>query len=279
MAILALAAVVLDGGNAYAQRRQIQNAADSAALAGAHALWLGQGSATAQAAACDYAARNGATTCTVNQVMTNSINLTVSRTFDTFFAGVLGYEQLTVQATASAAVRPLVPEGTLWPVIVKYQEFQVCPPTEPCGSAACPKYEIWNSNKEAAGNAGWTDWDGPPVSAVQLAEALRNPAVSGHWDIGDWIPGDPGLKDSSAVRSAIADKQCQHVTVPAWDVLTGSGANTRYHIIAFAEFLLTDYKLTGNPKYIKGQFLRWTEPGTTIPGTCTTGYCGVRLTN
>ena len=36
--LLALVGLVIDGGNAYAQRRQMQNAADSAALAGANAL-------------------------------------------------------------------------------------------------------------------------------------------------------------------------------------------------------------------------------------------------
>jgi Flp pilus assembly protein TadG len=37
-AVMATGGVIVDGGNAFAQRRQMQNAADSAALAGARAL-------------------------------------------------------------------------------------------------------------------------------------------------------------------------------------------------------------------------------------------------
>ncbi len=41
-ALIGLAALAIDGNNAYAQRRRAQNAADAGALAGTRALWLAQ---------------------------------------------------------------------------------------------------------------------------------------------------------------------------------------------------------------------------------------------
>lgn len=38
-ALIGLAALAIDGGNAYAQRRRAQNAADAGAIAGTRALW------------------------------------------------------------------------------------------------------------------------------------------------------------------------------------------------------------------------------------------------
>jgi hypothetical protein len=42
IALLAFAALAIDGGNAYVERRRAQNAADAAALAGARQIWLQQ---------------------------------------------------------------------------------------------------------------------------------------------------------------------------------------------------------------------------------------------
>ena len=277
--IMAMLALIIDGGYAFSQRRQVQNAADAGALAGVRVLWVGGSATQAQAAACDYASRNQATVCQAEVPNANSVLVTASHRFNTFFAGALGYRQLTAQAIAAANVRTLVPDGNLWPMIVKTQEFQTCRATDPCGSVNCPKYRIWDSERDASGNAGWVDWNGQPFDARSLAEAMRNPSLSGHWDIGDWVWGDPGLKDSYDVRQAIEDQRCKHVTVPVWDQITGEGANTRYRIAGFAEFLLTDYKLTGTPKWVTGQFVRWTEPGASLPAECTTGLCAIRLSN
>lgn len=58
-ALVGLIGLVVDGGHFYAQRRQAQNAADAAALAGAFRLYEGQSVAVATSAALDYAQQNG----------------------------------------------------------------------------------------------------------------------------------------------------------------------------------------------------------------------------
>src|SRR3954471_5839322 len=62
VAIIALAALVLEGGNAYAQQRQTQNAADAAANAGAAVLAQRFGDASLSDSDVDNAVGTTATT-------------------------------------------------------------------------------------------------------------------------------------------------------------------------------------------------------------------------
>jgi hypothetical protein len=112
LAFIAMLALVLDGGNAYAAKRQAQNAADSGALAGAqymcqHRLEAGVLSAAVQKAQ-DYAGYNGADNYA--QVSANlsaaTVVVTATVTKDTFFAGVIGYPTVAPRAVAEAACRP-----------------------------------------------------------------------------------------------------------------------------------------------------------------------------
>jgi type II secretory pathway pseudopilin PulG len=99
--MLAILALVLDGGNTYAKRRQAQNAADAGALAGATTLCRGT-AAEAIAAANDYAVnRNGAASAVVS-IVDSEVTVDTSIPFDTFFLSVFGRPQITAQATATA---------------------------------------------------------------------------------------------------------------------------------------------------------------------------------
>jgi hypothetical protein len=104
VAILAFLALVIDVGNAYAQRRQTQNAADAGALAGAHELAIGSSTSEIQARANEYAVqRNGADSAQVG-VNSDTVTVTATKTFPTFFAGIVGLSELTVTVTAEASV-------------------------------------------------------------------------------------------------------------------------------------------------------------------------------
>ena len=52
--LIGFLALAVDMGNAYVERRRMQNAADAAALAGAREMCLGQSEATVRAAAVNY---------------------------------------------------------------------------------------------------------------------------------------------------------------------------------------------------------------------------------
>lgn len=108
VAIMAVLALVIDGGMMLASRRKAQVAADAAALAGARAYCLEPNISTAQANAAaaitDYAVtRNEAESVsaqygTVGRVVT----VTTQLDFDTFFAHLIGQPTITVEAEAAA---------------------------------------------------------------------------------------------------------------------------------------------------------------------------------
>jgi Putative Flp pilus-assembly TadE/G-like len=136
LGILAMAGVVIDGGNIYVQRRTAQNAADAAALGGTRALLaaLNQNDSTIGPAICTYANSNafgvtptptayfvgldGVTNqgkiwlpCngeTANNVIPNGvvagIHVDVSIPFHTYLAGMIGVANVTAQAAATAQV-------------------------------------------------------------------------------------------------------------------------------------------------------------------------------
>ena len=77
--VIGVVGLVLDGGSAFAQRRNEQNVADLSAMAGAYAYLNSGGAVTAKSAAADAAARaiataNGYT----NGVGGTAINVTVN---------------------------------------------------------------------------------------------------------------------------------------------------------------------------------------------------------
>jgi Flp pilus assembly protein TadG len=132
-AMMATAGVIVDGGNAFAQRRQMQNAADSAALAGARALDrynvspLSNLTTSILSAVTTSAAANGATItgCRlldqlqvdlgICPTLTNvtipgtstAVKVTVQSTTNTSFMRVVGVNNFTVRASAVAQIERL----------------------------------------------------------------------------------------------------------------------------------------------------------------------------
>ncbi|HVT77522.1 MAG TPA: pilus assembly protein TadG-related protein [Acidimicrobiales bacterium] len=134
VALVGVSGVVVDGSNAYAQRRQMQNAADSAALAGARALdrlttnaesaiWTAvvasaqSNGASAAQVTCrietDVLVDLGAcpTTNTGTAVAlrnaASAVHVTVGATTNTNFVRVLGIQNFTARASATAQIEGL----------------------------------------------------------------------------------------------------------------------------------------------------------------------------
>ena len=134
VATIGTAGVVVDGGNAFAQRRQMQNAADSAALAGARALdklttgnegaiWTavvasatGNG-ADASAITCHLltdvlvdlgSCPTGTTnTAVALKAASSAVRVTVGVTKNTNFVRVVGVQSFTTRAAATAQIEGL----------------------------------------------------------------------------------------------------------------------------------------------------------------------------
>jgi Flp pilus assembly protein TadG len=117
VALAGMAGLVIDGGNVFLDKRNAQNAADSAALAAA--LTRGRGGSNAASVALDSAAQNGYN----NDGSTNKVEVhyppadgpyknnaeyvqvVITSNVKTYFARVLGFRQLTNKVEATARTK------------------------------------------------------------------------------------------------------------------------------------------------------------------------------
>jgi hypothetical protein len=108
LGMIAMLALVLDGGNLLTQRRAAQVAADAGALAGAREYCITENKSAAINRGYEYAVtRNEADNATVTvDSATGDVTVDASITFDAFFLGLLGRPQLIAVATATAGCDP-----------------------------------------------------------------------------------------------------------------------------------------------------------------------------
>jgi hypothetical protein len=115
IAFVAILALVLDGAYAYAAKRQAQNAADAGALAGATAMCKTHNAYIGETTAITYTLSNGADNppVVVANLSSNTVKVTATVTKNTFFAGLIGFPQVSPQAYAEAECQPLIGMGVL----------------------------------------------------------------------------------------------------------------------------------------------------------------------
>lgn len=120
VALLALGALVFDGGQILTARREANNLARQAARAGAQQLDIAQArtgtftldAAAAESAARTYLADQGVTPIAV-RVLGDRVEVTVTLTQPTPLLSILGIDERDVTATASArAARGVTGDGT-----------------------------------------------------------------------------------------------------------------------------------------------------------------------
>ncbi len=242
--LLGVVALAVDGGYAFAQRRQMQYAADAAAIAGARALALNLGTAAAERAIAQYATANGAERYAWRLEAGNRVRVWVGRTFPTFFAPVMGITTMTAVASADATFSGARRTDGLLPIAVEIFPFEF-------GRV----YTLWDASvRPAPGNIGWLDWNGGSASARELADNICNPENSGAWNVGAWVPSAQGVKASALVRNCLNRWVGRVVKVVLYDAVEGRGHNTQYRIAGFACFRIVGFSLTGKNKFIQGRF-------------------------
>ena len=259
--LVAFVAIVIDLGNVYSQRRLMQNAADAGALAGARLLALEHPLEEIDAAVREYTmVRNGASSYGVS-VVSATVGVTVSKSFSTYLAAVIGVDEMTVWASAAADYSfPLSWEGGLMPLCIDQDVVDA-------GRVATQPIQIWDDPAVlsdpvagiwANGHRGWLNFNGGDVGDDELkiwAATGYGGLITPPMDIN----GSPGMK--TATLKVMADLwEGKLVYFPVYDSFTlsdhtlGSGQYD-YHITAFAAFKVTDVVDTAHPKYIAGYFV------------------------
>ena len=150
VAILGMVGLVLDGGSAFAQRRDEQNVADLASMAGAMAYLNTTGNSTAKSAAADASARSvaaannygdGTNGVSVNVTVTpgafaNNVKVDITKPHRNNFAAIMGMPTWPVSVTATAVssdapnaangAMPLLFNGKAFPGAICDEEAEDC---------------------------------------------------------------------------------------------------------------------------------------------------------
>ena len=272
-ALLLLAGLVLDGGIAFFNRRDAQNIADVAALAGTRIVhdhytdpstsndqqsdvyaaiqsaMTENGCATAGAVPCTWVAnwlyRNtsaGATAPTVGSVVTNN---------GSGFSGSPQGVQVYVNRQPGAFLVRLAGINT-WNITAEAMGWTERISAAPQGKLLpiALKQDATNGygdgqvydltdGMDAPGGFGYLSWDGSN-SAGALAESICNPN-SPAFNMPTDFSADPGKTNSSDVRACLNKwiTSGETVLIPIYDVVTGTGNNAVYHIVGLAAFKVT----------------------------------------
>lgn len=161
--IMGMLGLVLDGGAAYAQRREEQSVADLAAMAGATAYLNAQGTVATKSAAADAAARavatangytHGVSDAVVDVVIAGhgfggTVRANVSDKHQNNFAAILGMPtwDVSVTAAAEASERPNGAIGAM-PLLFNAEAFPGAICDETAGACTSEVYQLPGTGNE-----------------------------------------------------------------------------------------------------------------------------------
>lgn len=288
--------LVIDGGRAYAARRQSQNASDAICFAAARVLLVGGTEAQVLDVVDNYARSNqvaSANDVTAyfldkdgNQIgspigqnggvpagITGIRDTVVMRIQPYFISLIIGGAPVPVSTVTTCQTGPLTLTNNLLPMTVHNQDFQYGQDYQLQGAVQGP------------GSFQWTTYDCNPNN--QDLEAYLTQVKSSGWvRKGDWVCANTGVMPSNSTKQALDAWLAQSAldrqwVIPVYDTLSASGSNLSYHIMGFALFQFDGYDLNASPKSVTGQFIKWVDYGPLDqPAICNvtgTDVCGVSL--
>lgn len=269
--LMGAAALALDGGRAFLARRELQDAVDAAALAGA--AQLPEDPSAAVQVALAYAARHGLNPGAVQvEVLTASeaaggvpepgerptvVRVSARSDLGTTFARVWSLERVEVAARAQAAVSPVAGVRGVAPLGVPEWDF-----------VPGARYAL----KVGAGNADRGNFQALALGGRGAANFEEN--LLRGWPqvmrVGDVVPTEPGNMSGAtfrAIQERIASARPGEtfedydpdsprlLLVPVVD-FSGVGGRDQVRVIGFACFYLEDCTGHGSDCWVYGRFVR-----------------------
>lgn len=259
VALIAVVALVVDIGQFYLVRSRLQAAADSAVLAAAQDLAEQRSRETAMDTAESYADDNftAAHQATVTFPASREINVRIQANEATFFGPIFGLSSVSISAAATAGYDAVSSVRDTVPIIVPFQlieghvgdenitTFELGADHSDAGQRGF--FWLVNFTDEGAGTPVYSDWiiNGYP-GAVEVG----------------MLGNGEGMK--AALDAALEERMNTDpsVIVPLYDFTEASGGNKNYHVVGFAEFVITGFNFQGQPKTISGYF----TTGTVVEG-------------
>jgi hypothetical protein len=246
VALCGFAALSLDVGALYAERTQLQNGADAAALAVAQDCADGScvdTAATARSFA-NVNANDGAANVSVPTVTANSVSVAVSTrerggsgSLALAFAPVLGIDSKTVGATASAAwgsprTGTAAIGMTFAPCVFKLDgAVQVISMHGDVGGVSCSSTSP--SGKVLPGGFGWLKDTGGNCRATVTAGTAAT------------VSGSTGVSLPPGCEALLTSMGGETILLPVYSDLGGTGASAYYQIRGWAAFKLLGWNFPG----------------------------------
>jgi Flp pilus assembly protein TadG len=279
--LLGVCGFVIDGGNWMVNRRQVQNAADAAALAGAARIPSGSMAAT-DAAKAQYTENGLATdsldvTNTTYMTSNDSVTVTATRKVNTFFTSIFGLDQVTETATARATIESFttlngpnaMPWGVLQGTYVPGQPYSIYTKTTSnanngalslpyVASSTCPvpsganqyQNEIDGTLQPCPITLGETLTTKPGDNSGPTAQGLNSRITS--WETIDQIV----QFNSDGTATLLDPNSPQLVLIPILTNPSGqsewpNGTSSPMTVVGFAYFVITSCGDPNNPTYCK----------------------------
>lgn len=245
LVLLLFAALAVDVGQMYTQRRHMQNAADAGALAGARQMCLGE-TDTITSTAESYAQGNGSPIVT-STIDSNIVIVTATIPVTSFLAQLIGIHTTPVHAVARAACGEATRGCGIFPLTIDAENYAAVPcgqkfvlfeesnfSTEPglCDNCDCGTEYYYSGNMQIGpGDRGWLRLPDPsdtgnypdPNSCGSNCGSALKCWVQYDWpgqvSIGECIPGKGGT-DESANKAAKKYRIGQIVRIPIYDIGT-----------------------------------------------------------
>ncbi len=266
--LVLMAAFAVDLGNAYAVKRQLSVAADSAALDAARAVAVaksgglpilggGQGCAgwTASQRAAAQAAAEGAANSTnaANDLSGNSnvdsvvitcigdsrveVRVDNSRDLPVFFGGVANISSIAPKRSATAAVVPLLSVSGLRPYAACNSVVDQAKATPGETFVMDLDNKIGLCNSTAAGNWGIVDFDGGSNPTGDIQDWTQNGYPKPVSVSPPVVPGDPGnnLAPVQTQLDSIVDQVVLFPVVSGYTPGSGPGSNGRFTVVGFRQ--------------------------------------------
>jgi Flp pilus assembly protein TadG len=265
--LLGMAALVLDVGAWFHQKRHLQAAADAAALAGAQFLPNNPGGA--QTEALSNAGKNGGgvagadVTITSSRSTNDTITVKAKKSNSGVFSRVLGVVSVNIGASAKARVGAPASALHVAPMVVNCNHNLI----KNCNNSN--KLPQFNANTQldfdpmgAPGAFGMLNLDGGngTVGSSKESQWILN-GFDKYLGLGLY-KSDPGAKFSSQnVRSALDARIGTVLLFPVFNTLNGTGQNAQYNIIGWIGFHLTSYVVHGNSATLNGWFTEYIAQG------------------
>jgi Putative Flp pilus-assembly TadE/G-like len=268
VALLGMAAFVLDVGAWFRADRQIQSVADAAALAGAQRLPGDPGAAIALAR--EYAETNGGpepTTLEVTSTKGPNDTIVVEMEDETpgFMSRVFGIEAVDIGSRAVA--RAALPGRVRWvaPIVVNEKHPKLNCDTgadgrpKPCaGPEHATTLEYYHlktggghTEPDGAGSFGFVDFTGEGAGTselkAQIAEGYDQYIAPGTFTA---RTGNP----FSAVQEDLDVRTGDELLFPIYRKIVGTGSTAKYEIIGFVGFVITSLELHGSEEILHGYF-------------------------